>query len=1143
MANDTITTKFKVDISDLKKGITEANKQIKLANAEFKAATSGMDSWAKSSEGIGAKLKQLQTVLNNQVTKLKAYKDQLKAIEDAESENGKRADELKAKLQQLADQGVSETSEEYKKYKKALTDVEKEQAANEKAAEGLRVTILNQQAAVDGTVRDMRKWNSALQDVEDEQKQSESATGKLTDEISKQQDELDKLKRKYKDTVLEQGKNSDAAKELADEIEDLSGELRENQTRLKGVDDAADDLDNSLDDVEGSAQDAGDGFTVMKGALANLIADGFRKAIDACKELAKEIVSVGASFDSSMAQVAAVSGASADEIDALRQKAKDMGASTKFTATEAADAFNYMAMAGWKTEDMLEGIDGVLNLAAASGADLATTSDIVTDALTAMGYKAGDAGKLADVMAAASSNANTNVEMMGATFQYAAPLVGALGYNMEDTAVAIGLMANAGIKGEKAGTALRSIFTRLAAPPKAAATAMEELGLSLTDSSGKMKPFNEVMEDMRKAFADLDETEQTEMASKIAGQEAMSGLLSIVNAAPEDFAKLTKAVDNSAGSASKMSEIMLDNVGGDFTLLKSQFEGVQIQIYEKLAPALRDGMAQISEALASVDWDAFGEKAGKAVNKVVDVLTWIVKNKDGIVTALKAIIAAFAAAKIIAAATAIAGFITKIKTLTETMGLLKAVMTAIGLTPTALIIAGIVAAVAALVAGIILLIKNWDKVKAVAEKVWNKIKAIWEPIGEWFGQILAPVIEWFGVVWEKIKAIWEPVKQFFVNLWNGIVESLKPLIEAITGAFREGWELIKVIWDLVKPYFEGIWNGIQAVFSVVKTILSGFFGAAWEAIKGIWDGVKAYFELVWTGIKAVFSVVTTWFKGLFKTAWEAIKLVWDAVVGYFTLVWEGIKTVFKVVKSVLSGDFKGAWEAIKALWDKVKGYFSGIWDGIKSVFSAVKDWFKSTFSAAWDAIKSVFSGVGTFFSSIWDTIKKTFTNIGQKVGETMSSVFKSAINGLLSAAEKVLNAPIKAINTAIGLLNDVPGVSIGKLSEFSLPRMAQGGVLKKGQIGFLEGDGTEAVVPLERNREWIKKVAAEMSKQFGLTEAKANAVSLTSGMSRNLSRTFQSSSVSHSTVNNFNQVINAPKPLTRIELYRQTKNLLALKGV
>lgn len=579
---DTITTRYKIDISDLKQNITTANQKLKENKSVLNLLNSEMQKNGKSSETMTKAVNTLRNSLEQQKSKLQSYRQQLETASRYETQATSNVNGLRAALEN-AKAEYGENSTQVKEYQQKLTAAEKELLAMQSQVSKLTITMNNQEAAVNSTESELNDMTNSLDRVRDAEQRA-ARTGQS--------------------------------------------------------------LDDALEDIDSSSRTAGDGFTVMKGALASLIADGIRRAISGLKELSTEVVKVGAAFDSSMAQVQAVSGASADEVERLRDKAKEMGATTKFTASEAADAFNYMAMAGWKTEDMMSGIDGILNLAAASGADLATTSDIVTDALTAMGYQAKDSGRLADVMAAASSNANTNVEMMGATFQYAAPIVGALGYTMEDTAVAIGLMANAGIKGEKAGTALRSIFTRLAAPPKECANAMEELGISLTDSEGKMKPFSKIMEDLREKMDGLSETEQAGTAKHIAGQEAMSGLLAIVNAAPADFEKLTKAVDKSAGSAAKMSGIMLDNVGGDFTILKSQFEGVQIQIYEKLVPALRGGMKQLSKALGSVDWDSFGSKAGSALNGIIKVLAGLVKHGDAAVKVLKLLIAAFAISKI-----------------------------------------------------------------------------------------------------------------------------------------------------------------------------------------------------------------------------------------------------------------------------------------------------------------------------------------------------------------------------------------------------------------------------------------------------------------------------------------------------------------
>lgn len=308
-----------------------------------------------------------------------------------------------------------------------------------------------------------------------------------------------------------------------------------------------------------------------------------------------------AEFEAAMSQVKAISGATGEEFTQLTEKAKQMGATTKFTAAQSAEAFNYMAMAGWKASDMMSGIEGIMNLAAASGEDLGTTSDIVTDALTAFNLKASDSTHFADVLAQASANANTNVSKMGQTFQYVAPVAGAMGYSIEDTALAIGLMANAGIKGEKAGTALRSIFTRLSDPPKDAAEAIEKLGLSITNTDGSMRPLNDVMKDLRKSFSGLTQEQKVQMASQLAGQEAMSGLLALVNASEEDYNKLAEAIGNADGASKKMADTMLDNLSGKWTLFKSALDGVKISLGERFKPYLMDALDWMIEKMPDIE--------------------------------------------------------------------------------------------------------------------------------------------------------------------------------------------------------------------------------------------------------------------------------------------------------------------------------------------------------------------------------------------------------------------------------------------------------------------------------------------------------------------------------------------------------------
>lgn len=354
--------------------------------------------------------------------------------------------------------------------------------------------------------------------------------------------------------------------------------------------------------------------------LGVAVGNAMTKVAGKVGEIGTAAIKVGMTFEAEMSKVSAISGATGDELSSLTDKAKEMGAKTKFSATESAQAMEYMAMAGWKTADMLNGIEGIMNLAAASGENLATTSDIVTDALTAFGLSAQDSTHFADVLAAASSNANTNVSMMGETFKYVAPVAGALGFSVEDCGVAIGLMANSGIKAGQAGTSLRQMLSRLTKPTKEVQTAMNTLGLSLTDSVGNVKSLDTVMSDLRSGFSGLSKAEQTQIATSLAGQEAMSGLLAIVNASDEDFNKLKNSIYNADGAAAEMAATMQDNLAGQITILKSGLEGLGISIYESVEVPLKNlasvgvkAISDLNEAYASGGFAGFINEIGNKV--------------------------------------------------------------------------------------------------------------------------------------------------------------------------------------------------------------------------------------------------------------------------------------------------------------------------------------------------------------------------------------------------------------------------------------------------------------------------------------------------------------------------------------------------
>lgn len=354
--------------------------------------------------------------------------------------------------------------------------------------------------------------------------------------------------------------------------------------------------------------------------LGVAVGNAITKVVDKVGSIGTAAVKVGMNFEAEMSKVASISGATGDEFQKLIDKAKEMGSKTKFSATESAQAMEYMAMAGWKTQDMVDGLKGIMDLAAASGEDLATTSDIVTDALTAFGLTASDSTHFADVLAKASSNANTNVAMMGETFKYVAPVAGALGYSVEDCSVAIGLMANSGIKASQAGTSLRQMLSRMAKPTDEAQAAMDKLGVSLTDSAGNMKSLDTVMGDLRNGFKGLSKAEQTQLATSLAGQEAMSGLLAIVNASDGDFDKLKDSIYNCKDAAANMAAVAQDNLAGQITSLKSKAEGLGIAFYGSIQKPLKElasvgvkALEDLNNAYASNGFVGFVNEIGNKV--------------------------------------------------------------------------------------------------------------------------------------------------------------------------------------------------------------------------------------------------------------------------------------------------------------------------------------------------------------------------------------------------------------------------------------------------------------------------------------------------------------------------------------------------
>lgn len=579
------------------------------------------------------------------------------------------------------------------------------------------------------------------------------------------------------------------------------------------VDDSG--VKQGMGEVKATVSDASATITAKAVAIGNALYKVGETAVGAFKRIGQYAFDVGTAFDSSMASVAAISSATGDDLDALTEKAKEMGAKTKFSASESADAFTYMAMAGWKTEEMLGGIEGIMNLAAASGENLASVSDIVTDALTAFGLSAQDSGHFADVLAAASNNANTNVSMLGGSFKYVAPVAGALGYSIEDVSVALGLMANSGIKAEQAGTSMRSMLSRLAKPTKEVYAGFDQIGISaeeaMTNADGSMKPLSETLGILREKMSGLSEAEQANVAASIAGQEAMSGLLAIVNTSDADYQKLTDAIANADGTAEHMADVMLDNLPGAITIMKSAMEGLGVAIYENGSGAMQGFVERMTEAIGRMT--EFVENGG--LNDLIEGF----RNLLPIINGVTAAIVTYKAAM------AISGVIEAVKKSTESLSIAQAILNAVmKANPFVLIVSLLAALVTALVTAYMTNEEFREKVnaawKSVKDTISNAVTAIKTFFTETIPNAAKTALEWFQSIPDQMKEIGANMVR---GLWEGIKNMAEWIKEKVSGFFGGIVDNVKGVLGIHSP---------SRVFAGIGENMALGLGEGWESEYG-----------------------------------------------------------------------------------------------------------------------------------------------------------------------------------------------------------------------------------------------------------------------------------------------------------------------
>lgn len=745
--------------------------------------------------------------------------------------------------------------------------------------------------------------------------------------------------------------------------------------------------------------------TLAKGAAAALTA-----VSAALGAMAGYAVKVGSDFEAGMSEVAAISGATGDELDALTAKAKEMGASTKFSATESAEALKYMAMAGWDTQSMLDGLPGIMNLAAASGEELGAVSDIVTDALTAFGLSASDAGHFADVLAKASSSSNTNVSMMGATFKYAAPLAGALGYSIEDCAQAIGLMANAGIKGEQAGTSFRAMLTRLASPTDDVAAAMSQLGISLTDAQGNMLPLSDVLGQLREGFAGLDEQQKAAMASTIAGQEAMSGLLAIVNAAPEDYEALAASIADADGAAQSMADTMQDNLQGQITILKSAVEGLGIEFYESIQEPLKDVVktgigyiGELSSAFKEGGLDGLVESLGSVF---ADAAARIVKSAPKLVSA---------------AVSAIRSFVSGLRG--NTGQILDA-----AIEMGASLLQGVAEIVPELGAFALDLIGQFaqrliDGLPQMTQAGVDMLNSMAEGLATGLPEFLANALPMIGQlaagIRESAGQLVDAGINLIMNLADGLIAAIPDLLANIP----------QIIIDLCGVINDNAPKLLMAGVQLIGKLVMGML----QAIPQILAAMPKIVEAIWSVISAfnwldLGTNIMTFFRDGLKSM---ISKIGEAGRSVFETVKNAIVNLPNTLKNLGSN-------AVSGMANAIRGLLSTVGNAAKAVFTNIVNAVLNLPSRLLELAKSAVTNVANAFKNVeWGSIgSNIITGIISGIGSAVAGLVSSAIDAAMSAfnaAKRALGirSPSRLFADEIGKFIP-PGITVG--IEAAMPK-------------------------------------------------------------------------------------------------------------
>lgn len=721
---------------------------------------------------------------------------------------------------------------------------------------------------------------------------------------------------------------------------------------------------------------------------------------------------VASDFDSAMSGVKAISGATGEEFDALRAKAIELGGSTAFSANEVAEAMTEMAKAGWDSQQILDGMGGVLDAAAASGENLGTVSTIVADAITGFGMEAKESTRVADLLTQAANSGTIGINDLGESFKYIAPVAGSMGLSIEDVTTALSAMSMSGIKGSQAGTSLRGVLTRMVKPTDQVAAAMDELGIVLTNSDGTFKSLDQILSEMRGSFSGLTDEQKTYYAATLAGQEGMSGLLSLLNMSQEEYDEIAASMDNASGVAKETAEVMRDNLSADVEELMGSLESLAITLASLIVPALRDFVQWLTQLINK--FTALSPETQKTILTIAGIAAAIgpvILVIGKLVTAVGSVVTAFG--KIKAAIPAIkAGFV--------------AIKGAI---------AGISAPVIAVVAVIATLVAAFKHLWDTNEEFRNNIIGIWNEIKDTLSGFFDGIVERlnalgfdFENIMDVLKAAWDAFCSLLAPVFEGVFQNISNILKTVTGVLTGILDVFIGLftgnWDQflqgIKGIFESIWNGIvswiQNIWNTIIGLLDAFLNLFGTNIENVMTSISNFFQSVWNGIKSFFGNLWENLKSIVSTAIKAIQNtitnILNAIVTFWQNIWNGIKTfastVWNSIKSVITSTFNAIKGTIENILNGISTTWSNIWNGIKSAVSTIWNGIKSVVSGAINSVKSTIQSIlGTIqnvWSNGWNTVKNTLNNAWEGIKTGVSNGINNVLSFIRGLPGKIVSA-------------------------------------------------------------------------------------------------------------------------------------------